>query len=119
MKKFTVLWSIILLLLTTSFLTAQTVNVTFRVNSSTVPDTMTANSVLQVRGDTAPLTWGGDTGGDLVNVGGDYWEVTLAFNPNSSIKYKFFANAAAVAFSSNLFLYYAILSEIDPSKCVQ
>jgi len=72
---------------------AQAVNVTFRVNAATVPDTMSASSVFQVRGDTAPLTWGGDTGGDLTNVGGDYWEVTLPFNPGTSINYKFFANA--------------------------
>jgi hypothetical protein len=84
-------------MLTTSFLTAQTVNVTFRVNSSTVPDTMTASSVFQVRGDTSPLTWGGDTGGDLVNVGGDYWEVTLPFTANTSVNYKLFANAAGNA----------------------
>jgi hypothetical protein len=49
--------------------------------------------VVQVRGGTAPLTWGNDTGGQLVNVGGDYWEVTLAFPQNTDINYKFFANA--------------------------
>jgi len=94
MKRITVFWSVVLILLTTSLLSAQMVNVTFRVNSATVPDTMGPNSVFQIRGDTSPLTWGGDTGGSLVNVGGDYWEVTLQFPANSTIQYKFFANAA-------------------------
>ena len=40
------------------------------------------------------LTWGNDTGGQLVNVGGDYWEVTLALPADSAIAYKFFANAS-------------------------
>ncbi|HFE63069.1 MAG TPA: hypothetical protein ENK14_01475, partial [Caldithrix sp.] len=68
MKKFTVMWSVLLIILAASVVSAQ-VNVTFRVNASTVPDTMGPNSVFQVRGGTAPLTWGGDTGGNLVNIG--------------------------------------------------
>jgi hypothetical protein len=95
MKKSTIIWSMAILLLTVGMLSAQTVNVTFRVNTATVPDTVTPNSaVVQVRGGTAPLTWGNDTGGQLVNVGGDYWEVTLAFPTNTAIAYKFFANAS-------------------------
>ena len=93
MKKSTVVWSALLILLAVSFLSAQTVNVTFRVNTATVPDTIGPNAVVQVRGGTAPLTWGNDTGGQMVNIGGDYWEVTLAFPTNSSTAYKFFANA--------------------------
>ncbi len=94
MKKITVLWSVILVLLAFSFLTAQTVNVTFRVNTATVPDTVGPNSVVQVRGGTAPLTWGNDTGGQMTRVEGDYWEVTLAFAENATSGYKFFVNAA-------------------------
>ena len=97
MKQFTVIWSVFIMMLAINFLTAQTVNVTFRANSATVPDTMTANSVFQIRGDTSPLTWGDDTGGELTNVGGDYWEVTLAMPSNSTIQYKFFANAVGNA----------------------
>jgi hypothetical protein len=94
MRKVTVLFAVIVLLAASGLLTAQTVDVTFRVNAATVPDTVGPNSVVQVRGNTAPLTWGGDTGGNLVNVGGDYWEVTLAMPANTSgIEYKFFANA--------------------------
>ena len=97
MKKLTVIWSVFILMLAISLVSAQTVNVTFRANSATVPDTMTANSVFQVRGDTSPLTWGHDTGGELVNVGGDYWEVTLAMPASATINYKLFANAAGNA----------------------
>jgi hypothetical protein len=97
MKKLTVIWSVFILLLAISLVSAQTVNVTFRANSATVPDTMTANSVFQVRGDTSPLTWDAATGGDMSNVGGDYWEVTVALPANSNINYKLFANAAGNA----------------------
>lgn len=94
MKSITLIWSVIALLLIVGMVSAQTVNVTFRVNTATVPDTITPQSaVVQVRGGTAPLTWGNDTGGQLANVGGDYWEVTLAFPQNTDINYKFFANA--------------------------
>ena len=94
MKNGLIIWSVVALLLTVGMLSAQNVNVTFRVNTATVPDTITPQSaVVQVRGGTAPLTWGNDTGGQLMNVGGDYWEVTLAFPQNTDINYKFFANA--------------------------
>ena len=94
MKKSTLIWSVLLMLLIVGMVSAQNVNVTFQVNTATVPDTVTPGSaVVQVRGGTAPLTWGNDTGGQLVNVGGDYWEVTLAFPQNTDINYKFFANA--------------------------
>jgi hypothetical protein len=93
MKKITVIWSVIFVLLAFSLMNAQTVNVTFRVNTATVPDTIGPNSLVQVRGGTAPLTWGNDTEGAMTNVGGDYWEVTLAMPANSAIDYKYFANA--------------------------
>ncbi len=70
---------------------AQTRNVTFVVNSATVPDTVDANYNMQVRGGTAPLTWGGDTGGQLANIGGDYWSATLAFNVGDTVRFKIFA----------------------------
>ncbi|RQW04313.1 MAG: hypothetical protein EH225_06085, partial [Calditrichaeota bacterium] len=94
MKRITVFGSVILILLAFSFLSAQTVNVTFRVNTATIPDTISTNAAVQVRGGTAPLTWGNDTGGQMTNIGGDYWEVTLQFNANATSEYKFFANAA-------------------------
>jgi hypothetical protein len=96
MKKITVIWSVIFVLLAFSLMSAQTVNVTFRVNTATVPDTIGPNSLVQVRGGTAPLTWGNDTGGQMTNVGGDYWEVTLQMPTNTAVAYKYFANAIGV-----------------------
>ena len=94
MKSITLIWSVIAVLLIIGIVSAQNVNVTFRVTTATVPDTITPKSaVVQVRGGTAPLTWGNDTGGQMINMGGDYWEVTLAFPQNTDINYQFFANA--------------------------
>jgi hypothetical protein len=70
---------------------AQTRNVTFIVNSATVPDTVNSTYSMQLRGNTAPLTWGNDTGGLLTNIGGDYWSVTLAFPVGSDLRFKIFA----------------------------
>ncbi|MBM2839876.1 MAG: C-terminal target protein, partial [Bacteroidetes bacterium] len=70
---------------------AQTRNVTFVVNTSTVPDTVSPTYIMQVRGSRPPLTWGNDTGGGLVNIGGDYWSKTLAFNVGDTLRFKFFA----------------------------
>jgi hypothetical protein len=93
MKRCTMLWSVMVLLLAIGLISAQTVNVTFRVNTATVPDTIGPNSVVQVRGGTPPLQWDNTTEGQCVNIGGDLWEVTLAFPTNTAINYKFFANA--------------------------
>jgi hypothetical protein len=70
---------------------AQTRNVTFLVNSATVPDTAFAGYSMQIRGSKPPLTWGNDTGGQLINVGGDYWSKTLAFNVGDTVQFKIFA----------------------------
>ena len=70
---------------------AQTRNVTFLVNSATVPDTVTLTYTMQIRGSKPPLTWGNDTGGGLVNIGGDYWSKTIAFNVGDTIHFKIFA----------------------------
>ncbi len=70
---------------------AQTRQVTFVVNSATVPDTVYPGYSMQIRGGTAPLTWGNDTGGGLANIGGDYWSTTLAFNVGDTIRFKIFA----------------------------
>ena len=81
-----------LLLGLTSFAVAQ-VNVTFWVNTSTVPDTITERANIQLRGDPAPLTWDNATGGQLTHVSGDYWTVTLQFPANTDIKFKLFADS--------------------------
>jgi hypothetical protein len=70
---------------------AQTRNVTFIVNSATVPDTVAGTYSMQLRGNTAPLTWDNTTGGVLTNIGGDYWSATIAFPVGSNLEYKIFA----------------------------
>ncbi len=70
---------------------AQNRNVTFIVNSATVPDTVSATYSMQIRGNTAPLTWGNDTGGQLDYIGGDYWSKTIAFPVGTDLLFKIFA----------------------------
>ncbi|MFH0990862.1 MAG: CBM20 domain-containing protein, partial [bacterium] len=70
--------------------TAQTTyNVTIRLNTSTVKDTLRSNSVVQIRGNTTPLTWDDKSVG-MTNQSGDYWTKTIAFLANTSLEYKFF-----------------------------
>lgn len=92
MKKLTAFITI-LLLVGIMAATAKAVTVKFVVNTSTVPDTLGPNSVVQVRGGTAPLTWGGDSPVFLKNVGGDYWEGTAEFAAGE-VQYKFYTNAS-------------------------
>ncbi len=95
--KHVLLFALILLLVTAvavpSSAVAQNRNVTFIVNSATVPDTVGPNYIMQVRGGTPPLTWGNDTGGQLVSVGGDYWSVTLPLPVGTTVRFKIFAGA--------------------------
>lgn len=72
---------------------AQTVKVTFWVNTSTVPDTITERANIQLRGDPAPLTWDNATGGKLTHVSGDYWTTTLEFAPGTQLRFKIFADS--------------------------
>jgi len=72
---------------------AQTVNVTFIVNTSSVPDTVTPRANIQLRGNTAPLTWDNATGGKLTHIAGDYWTVTLQFAPGTVLRFKIFADS--------------------------
>ncbi len=69
------------------------VKVTIIANTATVPDTIGPSSVVQVRGGMAPLTWDGASNAVMENVDGDYWKVTLEFNPGDTVQYKFFTNA--------------------------
>jgi hypothetical protein len=94
MRKGTMLLAMLLMLLTGGFALAQTVNVTIIANTATVPDTLWPDkAVVQIRGDTAPLTWDGSTGVTMTNIGGDLWSATVAFPANATINYKFFTNA--------------------------
>ncbi|MCD6117641.1 T9SS type A sorting domain-containing protein [bacterium] len=92
MKRFTLL-AVLVLLLAVAALNAQTVNVTFLVNTAAVPDTLGPNSVVQLRGSGGDLTWDGGSAIFLHNVGGDYWQGTYAFPANTTIEYKFYTNA--------------------------
>jgi len=95
------------------FAQAQTVNVTFRCNVATVPDTMGENSMVQLRGtvitpagrtvddadtDTlAPgvhLAWNGYSTMFLEQKAGDYWEATFPIPAGAQLCYKFFTNAS-------------------------
>ena len=71
---------------------AQQRNVTFVINTATVPDTLKAGASISITGaanDTSNhvLTgWG--TGALLTNIGGDYWSTTLQFKQGDTINYK-------------------------------
>ena len=82
------------LLLTAAFVLPQanaqtTHNVTFIVNTATVPDTINSKSPVQITGggskggDTVLTSWG--TGVQLDTIGGDYWIKTLTFADSASI----------------------------------
>ncbi len=72
---------------------AQAVQVTFLANTAAVPDTMQETSTVQMRGDTAPLTWDGASDAIFENIGGDYWQVTLDFVAGDTVNYKFYTHA--------------------------
>lgn len=81
-------------LVSPSVLMAQQKNVTFIINTATVPDTLKAGASLSITGaaahdtnDTKALSnWG--TGALLTNIGGDYWSKTLALTPGDTLFYK-------------------------------
>ncbi len=77
-------------------------NVTLRLNTATLADTISASTEIQVRGavqGTAPFTlpdanvidWGDATTLKPVNVGGDYWELTFQLPDDSAAAFKFYA----------------------------
>ncbi len=73
---------------------AQTVDVTFVVNTATVPDTLWPDQAfVQMRGDTAPLTWDNTSPVVFTNAGGDYWTATVEFPSNATVNYKLFTHA--------------------------
>ncbi|HOJ05197.1 MAG TPA: T9SS type A sorting domain-containing protein [Bacteroidota bacterium] len=94
MRTGSIRFALLLMVLLSGTAMAQTVRVTFLANTATVPDTLwPEQAVVQMRGDTAPLTWDGSTGVVLTNIGGDFWTATVDFPANSTIQYKFFTNA--------------------------
>lgn len=73
---------------------AGAVNVTFKLNTSTVNAyDITATSMVQVRGSIPPITWGNDSV-NLTQVDGDYWEAVVTFPDNevgNTLEYKYYA----------------------------
>lgn len=106
--------SLILLILLLAFATAQAqVNVTFRLNTSSVRDTVGANSVAQIRGTTITaagpivdngnldrlsptdsIDWNGKSSLILSRVGGDYWQRTVRLPAGTRMAYKFYVNSS-------------------------
>ena len=68
-----------------------TVDVTFRLNTSTAVGVTDTASTVTVRGGLAPLTWDASSI-QLTNKGGDYWEATVTFDTTggaTALEYKF------------------------------
>ena len=77
-------------------------NVTLRMNSATLPDTIKADAALagaQVRGqltsgtalpDGNVIDWNDNTTLRPTNVGGDYWEIDFQIPDNEQLKFKFY-----------------------------
>ncbi len=79
---------------------AEPVSVTFRVNTSTIPDTVSESSFVQIRGnfiatlDSAEygaqnVTWDGGSTPVADNAGGDYWTVDMTMAPGDTLVYKY------------------------------
>ncbi len=82
------------------------VTVTFRVNTSTVPDTLKEDGFIQIRGnliatlDSADyggqnITWDGGSTPVATNDGGDYWSVDVQMAPGDSLVYKYWVGLDA------------------------
>lgn len=70
-----------------------TVELTFTVNTSTVPDTLKGTSTVQMRGDDGNLLkWDGGSAVRFANIGGDYWQAKARFVPGKAFPYKIFTN---------------------------
>jgi len=76
------------------------INITIRLNTSTLMDTLREHHHVQIRGevfgisdDTLPdgkkLTWDADSEIIFENVGGDYWETTFQMYPEDELSFKF------------------------------
>ena len=98
-------WFVSLIALLLTGVLSAGVNVTFRANTAGIPDTLSATSVVQIRGNAdandnttdqlSPgvfIAWNANTTMNLTNVGGDYWEGTFQVPDHAVIDYKFFTN---------------------------
>ena len=75
-------------------------NLTLRINTSTVWDTLNTEDLVQLRGevkgytgvylsDGRKVSWGDDSRLFAENVGGDYWEITIPLIVGDTLSYKF------------------------------
>ena len=75
------------------------VEVTFNVNTSSIPDTLKATSTVQMRGDGGAsggiLDWNGASSVRFANIGGDYWQAKVRFAPGADFPYKLYTHAQA------------------------
>lgn len=81
------------------FAFTQPVNVTFLLNTSTVPDTIRSSAFVQMRGNRSPLTQDSTSPVVFNRIAGDYWKAMVQFNTNDTIEYKFFVNGNRNKFS--------------------
>jgi hypothetical protein len=82
---------------------SNTVNVTFQFNTSTVLDTITSQSLIQIRGDQSPLTWD-NSSVRMTCTGGDYWLATVRFPKGITIQYKYYVSQPGWENNSNRIL---------------
>jgi hypothetical protein len=84
--------------------TIDPVIVTFRVNTSTMPDTLRENHFMQIRGgfsgpdvadaaSTGMITWD-SMSRHMYNEGGDYWWADFPMSPGDTLNYKFWAGTS-------------------------
>ncbi len=80
-------------------------NVTLTLNASTIPDTTSITSLMEVRGNlngVAPGTlvdgniidWSSASTLEAVNIGGDYWQITFQIEEDDTLTFKFFSQQA-------------------------
>ncbi len=79
--------------------------VTLRLNTATLPDTTSVESLIEVRGaftatppDTFPdgniINWGPESTLEPTNLGGDYWEVSFQIADTAALAFKYFSEQA-------------------------
>ncbi len=75
------------------------VEMTFIVNTATIPDTLKGTSTVQMRGDGGAsnglLDWNGASSVRFTNIGGDYWRAKVRFTSGADFPYKIYTHAQA------------------------
>jgi len=83
---------LLFLFLSTATAFAQSVNVTFLLNTSTVPDTIRSTGFVQLRGNKTPLTSDSTSPVIFTRIAGDYWKAVVPFAVHDTVQYAFFVN---------------------------